>query len=294
MKAISVKLPQSLATWLTNTAAALGRTRSDLVQEALQRSRKGQNRVNCHHVFADVCGVIDGPKNLSANPKQMNRRMSKETQLRVLARKRKRARWEGFKQVADYHAEYDSDYVSPFTKSAHNVESKILVMLQDWSSHNELSKPLCEDVQRYGYNPRLPTNKNLILLLRRHFQLELGEIYATNLFPFIKPDKLSGKIPNDALVRAAKEYALEQVHIVQPALVICLGKATSNALRQACGLPIAKDVNTAIATQFEHDGALFWTQAHPGHYGQVGRNRVDPGQVYKDWQQMRSAFGKAT
>jgi hypothetical protein len=72
MKTISVKLPDSLATWLSRRASELGRPQSDLVREALQRSKEGTGGANCHDLFADVCGVIDGPKDLSTNPKHLN------------------------------------------------------------------------------------------------------------------------------------------------------------------------------------------------------------------------------
>jgi hypothetical protein len=32
----------------------------------------GKNAVSCHDPFADVCGVIDGPKDLSTNPKHLS------------------------------------------------------------------------------------------------------------------------------------------------------------------------------------------------------------------------------
>ena len=72
MKTISVKLPDSLATWLSRRASELGRPQSDLVREALQRSREGTSGASCHDLFADVCGVIEGPKDLSTNPRYLN------------------------------------------------------------------------------------------------------------------------------------------------------------------------------------------------------------------------------
>ena len=71
MKTISVRLPEPLAAWLSRRATELGRPQSDLVREALQRSKEGTGGGSCHDLFADVCGVIDGPADLSANPGQM-------------------------------------------------------------------------------------------------------------------------------------------------------------------------------------------------------------------------------
>ena len=72
MKTITVKLPEALATWLSRRARALGRPQSDLVREALQRVSEGTSGASCHDRFADVCGVIDGPKDLSTNPKHFS------------------------------------------------------------------------------------------------------------------------------------------------------------------------------------------------------------------------------
>jgi hypothetical protein len=72
MKTITVKLPEALAEWLSRRARALGRPQSDLVREALQRVSEGTSGASCHDLFADVCGVIDGPKDLSTNPKHFS------------------------------------------------------------------------------------------------------------------------------------------------------------------------------------------------------------------------------
>jgi hypothetical protein len=41
------------------------------VREALQRTREGTGGPSCHDLFADVCGTIDGPKDLSTNRKHL-------------------------------------------------------------------------------------------------------------------------------------------------------------------------------------------------------------------------------
>jgi hypothetical protein len=71
MKTITVKLPEPLAAWLSRRAHALSRPQSDLVREALQRASKGTGGASCHELFADLCGVVDGPKDLSTNPRHL-------------------------------------------------------------------------------------------------------------------------------------------------------------------------------------------------------------------------------
>lgn len=72
MKTLTVKLPEPLAAWLSRRAGELGRTQSDLVREALQRFREGGGEVSCHDLMADVCGTVNGPKDLSTNPRHLD------------------------------------------------------------------------------------------------------------------------------------------------------------------------------------------------------------------------------
>ena len=69
VKTITVKLPELLAEWLSRRARELGRTQSDLVRDALERSRQWATGETCHDLFADACGTVDGPADLSTNRK---------------------------------------------------------------------------------------------------------------------------------------------------------------------------------------------------------------------------------
>ena len=72
MKTITVKLPETLAASLSRRARQLGRPQSDLVRDALRRALDGKSGGSCHDLFSDVCGVIDGPRDLSTNPKHLS------------------------------------------------------------------------------------------------------------------------------------------------------------------------------------------------------------------------------
>jgi hypothetical protein len=71
MKTITVKLPEPLAAWLSRRARELGRPQSDLIREALQKAKEGGAGASCHDTFADVCGIVEGPRDLSTNPKHL-------------------------------------------------------------------------------------------------------------------------------------------------------------------------------------------------------------------------------
>lgn len=213
----------------------------------------------------------------------------KRTVLLELAIQRKQARWDGYYCLGDYHdGVYECDFVSPYTKTAGNIDADIFVMLQDWSSHDSLSLDVDEETVALGYTPNLPTSVNLMGLLRLTFDKSLNEVYGTNLFPFIKCGNMSARIPRNDLVRAARDFGLPQIQIVDPKLVICLGLQTFNALRVACKLPASDNMSSAIESPFPFANARIWCQAHTGVLGQNTRNRGGVNRVSQDWQRMKA------
>jgi Arc/MetJ-type ribon-helix-helix transcriptional regulator len=74
MKTISLKLPATLANWLAKRANELGRSRSDLVRQALEEQRQGENsrgEKSCAELMAEFGGFFRGPRDLSTNSKYM-------------------------------------------------------------------------------------------------------------------------------------------------------------------------------------------------------------------------------
>jgi restriction system protein len=217
--------------------------------------------------------------------------VDKRARLLELARKRQTCSREGYKNsykgIGDYHGGvYECDFVSPYTKSAGNVDAEVMVFLQDWSSDESLKGDIHQDRVTLGYRRGKRTNEILIKLLDDHFGLALKDIYATNLFPFIKLGRMSAPIPTEDMVRAAQEYGLPQLAIVQPRLAICLGLKTFNALRAACGAPRVEPIAKAIASPFCHDGTIIYCQAHPAVRAK-DRSRE---QVFQDWSTMALCY----
>ena len=70
-KTVTVKLPEPLAAWLARRSRELGHAQSELIRDALERLRQGSAGDSCHDAFADVCGSVQGPKDLSTNPRHM-------------------------------------------------------------------------------------------------------------------------------------------------------------------------------------------------------------------------------
>jgi hypothetical protein len=69
---------------------------------------------------------------------------------------------------------------------------------------------------------------------------------------------VSSSIPPRDLIRAALEFALPQIEIVSPSLVICLGLVTFDALRRANGLAWVGKMESAIDAPFTVGNSRVW------------------------------------
>jgi predicted DNA-binding protein len=71
MKTLTLRIQDSLDLWLTQEANRLGRTKSEIVREALVRASKGRKQLSLHHRMKEVCGMVKGPQDLSTHPKYL-------------------------------------------------------------------------------------------------------------------------------------------------------------------------------------------------------------------------------
>ena len=220
-----------------------------------------------------------------------NNSLGKEERLRALVKKRQQYVPSGYRGIGEYRdGIYECDYVSPYTKSANNLNAEIMFFLQDWSSDECLQKaPTSKEIE-LGYSPNLPTNKNLIKLLRKYFGTELKETYGTNLFPFVKPKGISTGIPYKVLIQVARDYAIPQIDIIKPKLVICLGSSVFDSILCALGLPVHKTLSDSIANPVLYNNILVHAQSHPGGMGRAKRNKNGIDRVSQDWDNMAQKF----
>lgn len=191
----------------------------------------------------------------------------KDMLLRELSLKRKKDLLtefpDGYGKVGDYFPELDElNLISPWTKTARNVDSQLMIVGQDWSSSEGMNK-IKEEL---GYDPANRTNINLHALLKEHFQLAFEDIYATNLFVFIKPGSMSASIPTRLLDYCAVNYTSKEIEIVSPKLVICLGSVTYARLTKSLtGRP--KDRKKSIQSPYKHLNSYIVGVPHTGVLG---------------------------
>jgi restriction system protein len=216
--------------------------------------------------------------------------------LQNLARKRRRSTPDGFRSIGSFHrGAYDGPQVSPYTRGAGRIDSEIFVLLQDWASEAWLNQPVQRAVVRLGRDPAIRTNQRLAQLLRRYLRIDLSEVYATNLFPYVKPGAMSSSIPSEQLLKAACRFALPQIRLLRPRLVICLGLATFNALCRAIGRRTQQRVADAIGQPFKlNEGTIVWCQAHTGQQGQNMRNRGGVMRTQSDWAKMAARYRRSS
>ena len=67
-----------------------------------------------------------------------------------------------YRHIEEFHdGFYDHHrWVSPWTISACNVDSDLMLVGQDWASEEFLERPPSQHIQSLGHDPDLPTNKN--------------------------------------------------------------------------------------------------------------------------------------
>lgn len=170
----------------------------------------------------------------------MNTEEKKEC-LSKLAEKRKNITYNGYKNLSDIdNGFYECDYVSPWSKSAHNEDADIMIVLQDWADEkylDDLNHQKRDSILKHGYDKTKQTNINLKNYFKKYFTNQFGitldKTYITNQFPLIKKSNIS-KIGNDDFDRFAKKYTIPMIKIVQPTLIIAVGKKTFDAFRRIC------------------------------------------------------------
>lgn len=190
--------------------------------------------------------------------------------LRQLARRRCCESWPGYRHPESYFGFDFRDFVSPYTKSAGNVNAEVMIVLQDWASDDGLMKAKPDArlrVSQLGYDPKLRTNKNLERLLKNNFGLRLSDTYVTNAFPFIKSGNMSAPISTQDVRRAVEMFAVEEIRIVRPRLVLTLGQRAQKAFQE---FRLPPDI---IIEQLPHPAARMSLEEMDAAWGQVAIRR---------------------
>lgn len=194
-----------------------------------------------------------------------------------------------YKNISDFDPRYDGPFVSPWSKSAHNLDADVMVIGQDWSSSNVLGGPFDRVVAERGFDPKFPTNSNLQNLLEGQLSLGLGDVYATNLFVYIKIGAASKSIALRDMIRSARQFTIPMIDIIRPKIVVCLGSKTFNALlaadcqaRKPWGPYLTALQNSSATSVDEICGVPVVGVSHTGSLGTANAKRT--GGAGAQWQ----------
>ncbi len=217
--------------------------------------------------------------------------MEKAKALLRLVEQRRSASRDGYACLADFqNGIFECDYITPWSKSGHNLNASVMIIGQDWVSGDVLSRyPRDSEVAIQGFDPKFPTNSNLNRLLEKHFGLTRAECYLTNLFVLIKRGNASASIRLADLVWSAKQFTLKEIEIVSPRLVICLGLRVFQALMRAAGFKEPSSIEQAIGLPFRLGSSTIHCVAHTGAFGMNNRSRD---RVETDWQELAKSYAR--
>lgn len=210
----------------------------------------------------------------------------KYSAIKELSLKRRSDRLAGYFNIADFHdGKYESfDFVSPFTKSASNYDSNIMLIAQDWSSAEKLSGTFSSEIAVLGYSPSLPTNRNLHNLLRRHLEIDFRDTYATNLFVFIKPGGMSAPIKTSDLIYSARTYTIPEISIIRPKFVICLGARVLTILSKLIAGRVV-GISESLINPIRYSESQIIGVFHPGGLGTAGAGGLK--NIATHWDKLR-------
>lgn len=192
----------------------------------------------------------------------------KRAALLSLAKQRQKDSRDGYLRLSEIHGGfYECDHVSPWSTSAQNVDAELMILGKDWAS-SETLRDRAPDVDRKerGQGWDVPTNKNLRAYLSGHMNgLEFSQTYSTNVFPFIKIGKKNSSIPAADMLYAAKTYALPQIKIIAPLMVICLGSPGFLAVSRAALAEGADEASNPLPHIY-FCGVEIYAVPHPSMY----------------------------
>jgi restriction system protein len=197
----------------------------------------------------------------------------------------------GLKRLEDFGYGW-CNHVVPWTLSANNLDADVMILGHDWASVGWLEGRKDDPAMALlGRDLRLPSNRNLDRLLKKYLGLEFCCTYATDIVPFIKMTKgMVGAVHAGAIEECARLFAIPQIEIVSPRVVICLGRDAFSAIALALNISPEKDSEVEF---LEHNGTRIFSVTHTASSPGTERRRKS-GAVDREWCEVASFLALAS
>jgi len=214
--------------------------------------------------------------------------MNKESAYKSLVKKRKSCSLcDGLRNPAIIEkGKLDSNEIGPWSVWQGNLNSKIVVVGQDWGDTNYFKKFKGRDQPSNN-----PTNENLQKLLKiiginikKPCESQDHTIFLTNLILCLKKGGLQGPVEDDWFHNCCS-FFVSLIEIIQPKLIIALGKKVTESILQSFSITFRKSdpyYKMLEKSPYQLSETLVLFPLY--HCGAGGVNRNRPMQTQeKDW-----------
>lgn len=185
---------------------------------------------------------------------------------------------------------FDSNQIGPWSLWQGNLNSRLLIVGQDWGDTNYFQKWAGRD-QPTGN----PTNENLKFLLD-HIGISIGgprddqedKVFFTNLILCLKQGGLQAPVSDHWFSNCGQKFFVPLINIISPKAILALGKGASTTILRLFRVDINE--NQRLEKIMEHSpyeltaSTVLFPLYHCGA-GSVNRNR-SLGDQMKDWEQV--------
>ncbi len=212
--------------------------------------------------------------------------MNKRTAYQQLVAKRKRFKFQ-HGLINPSETPYDVDEIDPWAQWQNNLDAQILVVGQDYCDECTYIRTKAK-VERFPHTYEYPSNANLKDLFAL-LGYDLGHptnpnrhnpVFFTNAVMALKPGKMSSNFKDSWLKESRTEFLNPLIEIIQPKIIISLGRAAAKTLGAIFGFKIASLTTLANESPVKAGQTLIFPVFHPGGLGFATRPRD---QQINDW-----------
>lgn len=208
-------------------------------------------------------------------------------------------RGERYRNQAEFEDILDSDHIGNFCTWAHDLNAKVVIVGQDYANvktyENDQGRvqlsPITVDAPVASWSTE--TNFRLYQLVQQ-LGLDIGSpsmgsgtsgVFLTNALLCLKPGKMNDPNPARVYSYCADRFLHPLINLIEPKAVLSLGLQATRAVLRAYGTQRPeldhmrkrsfKDLRAMGRIELG-DGLSLFPVYHPGAFGRMARQRVDP------------------